>query len=165
MVEFRQATLNDAEALLHLTLRAYQPIRELGINFAAANADMELVKKNIRNNMCFLMEEEGKLLSTLSLRMPWGDHPGPFGVPHIWWFATDPDYAGQGIGNKLITWCEEKMVRDTLKSPAVSLGTADKHPWLVDIYKRRGYQEMSRKDLGKGHITVFMKKELTTDIG
>lgn len=158
--EFRQATLEDGPALLDLSLRAYEPIRRLGIHFAAATADLALVEKNIRNNMCFVMEEEGRLLSTISARMPWGPTPGPFGVPHLWWFASDPDAGRKGIGREMITWAEEILLRDRLKSPAVSLGTADKHPWLIDMYKRRGYTVEGSKDLGRGHLTIFMKKIL-----
>lgn len=157
---FRLATQEDAPALLDLTLRAYKPIRELGINFAAATADLALVEYNIRHHMCFVMEEEGKILSTLSLRMPWGPRPGPFGVPHIWWFATDPDLGRKGIGTTMLNWCEETMVRDTLKSPAVSLGTAKEHPWLGEMYQRRGYEPIMWQDSGRGHTTVFYKKIL-----
>lgn len=160
MAQFRLATLADAPALLDLTLRAYEPIRQLGIHFVAATADLALVEENIREHMCLVMEEGGKVVSTLTLRMPWGPKPGPFGVPHIWWFATDPAVGRKGIGSQLLTWVEESWVRDTLKSPAVSLGTAQSHPWLVEMYQRRGYVPMMTKDLGRGHITVFMKKEL-----
>lgn len=45
MTNFRMATLNDAPDLLDLSLRAYEPIRQLGINFAAATADLALVEK------------------------------------------------------------------------------------------------------------------------
>lgn len=160
MAQFRQATLSDAPALLDLSLRAYEPIRQLGIQFAAATADLAVVEKNIANNLCLVMEEEGRILSTISVRMPWGPSPGPFGVPHLWWFASDPDAGRKGIGGEMITWCEETMIRDTLKSPSVSLGTADKHPWLIEMYKRRGYEAESSKDLGKGHLTIFMRKIL-----
>lgn len=159
MADFRMATLEDAPALLELTLRAYEPIRQLGINFAAATADLDLVRKNIRENMCFVMEEDGKIVSTISARMPWGPSPGPFGVPHLWWFASDPDVGRKGVGREMITWCEEVIIRDTLKSPAVSLGTADRHPWLIEMYKRRHYEIQGSKDLGRGHITIYMKKD------
>ncbi|MFS0724141.1 GNAT family N-acetyltransferase [Paenibacillus sp. 1P07SE] len=160
MAEFRLATLADGPQLLDLSLRAYEPIRQLGIHFAAATADLALVEKNLTNNMCLVMEEEGRIVSTISVRMPWGPQPGPYGVPHLWWFASDPDATRKGIGREMITWCEETMLRDTLKTPAVSLGTADKHPWLIEMYARRGYEIQGSKDLGRGHITIFMKKIL-----
>lgn len=88
---YRLAVERDAEQLLELTLRAYEPIRKLGIRFAAAHADLDLVLKNIRENACYVMEEDGRIIATITLRMPWGKQPGPYGVPHIWWFAVDPD--------------------------------------------------------------------------
>ncbi|MGG3571869.1 GNAT family N-acetyltransferase [Bacillus gobiensis] len=161
MEKFRSAEVSDAKILLDLTQKAYRPIRELGITFDTAYADLDFVKKNINDNLCFILEsEEGEVLGTISLRMPWGDRPGPFGVPHIWWFAVDPLIGGSGVGSKLLKWCEESVVRDLLKSPAVSLGTADNHPWLVQMYEQRGYHILSRRDSGKGYGIVSMKKEL-----
>ncbi|CAF1885530.1 MULTISPECIES: sulfur-containing aminoacid acetyltransferase SnaB [Bacillus] len=162
--QYRLAVERDAEQLLELTLRAYEPIRKLGIRFAAAHADLDLVLKNIRQNACYVMEEDGRIIATITLRMPWGKQPGPYGVPHIWWFAVDPDTGKKGIGTKLLQWLEETILRDTLKVPFVSLGTADKHPWLIEMYERKGYVRSGEQDLGKGHITVYMKKQLRHDL-
>ncbi|MGM0749556.1 MAG: GNAT family N-acetyltransferase [Bacillota bacterium] len=162
--QYRLAKDSDAEELLALTWRAYEPVRKLGINFAAAHADLELVLNNIRKNACYVMEEDGRIIATISLRMPWGQQPGPYGVPHIWWFAVDPDIGKKGVGSELLQWVEQTVLRDTLKVPFVSLGTADKHPWLIDMYERKGYVRTGERDLGKGHITIYMKKELRTDI-
>ncbi|WGD93242.2 sulfur-containing aminoacid acetyltransferase SnaB [Bacillus subtilis] len=162
--QYRLAVERDAEQLLALTLRAYEPIRKLGIRFAAAHADLDLVLKNIRENACYVMEEDGRIIATITLRMPWGKQPGPSGVPHIWWFAVDPDTGKKGIGTKLLQWLEETILRDTLKVPFVSLGTADKHPWLIEMYERKGYVRSGEQDLGKGHITVYMKKQLRHDL-
>ena len=49
--QYRLATEADADELLSLTLRAYEPIRKLGINFAAATADKELVLNNIQKRL------------------------------------------------------------------------------------------------------------------
>jgi GNAT superfamily N-acetyltransferase len=160
---FRLAMLEDAEELLALSLEAYEPIRQLGIHFAAATADIDTVRKNIANNACYVMEQDGRMIATVSVRMPWGPQPGPFGLPHIWWFAVNPKTGQKGIGSTLLHWVEETVIRDTLKAPAVSLGTADKHPWLLQMYERKGYAQAGQKDLGKGHITVFMRKELRSE--
>ncbi|MGG5774685.1 sulfur-containing aminoacid acetyltransferase SnaB [Bacillus subtilis] len=162
--QYRLAVERDAEQLLALTLRAYEPIRKLGIRFAAAHADLDLVLQNIRKNACYVMEEDGRIIATITLRMPWGQQPGPYGVPHIWWFAVDPGTGKKGIGTKLLQWLEETILRDTLKVPFVSLGTADKHPWLIEMYERKGYVRSGEQDLGKGHITVYMKKQLRHDL-
>lgn len=64
----------------------------------------------------------------------------------------------------MLEWVETEVLRDTLKVPYVSLGTADKHPWLMDMYERKGYVRAGEKDLGKGHITIYFKKQLRSDI-
>lgn len=160
----RLATLEDGVKIQNLILRAYEPIRQLGINFAAATADLNLVEKNIKNNMCYVLEEDGELLATCSLRMPWGLQPGPYGFPHIYWFAVDPKIGKQGVGATLLKWVEENIVRDTLKSPAVTLGTADKHPWLVNMYEKKGYERVGTADLGRGHITIYLRKILLKEL-
>ena len=159
-ISFRLAMLEDAEALLDLTLRAYAPIRELGIHFAAATADLDLVKKNVLNNACYVMLRDDVIIATASLRMPWGHQPGPFGVPHLWWFATDPATSQKGDGSAFLHWLETAVVKDQLKTPYLSLGTADNHPWLIEMYERRGYVRSGSADLGKGHLTIYLKKTI-----
>jgi S-(2-succino)cysteine N-acetyltransferase len=63
----------------------------------------------------------------------------------------------------MMEWLENTVLRETLKCPAVSLGTADKHPWLIEMYERKGYEKAGSQDLGKGHITVYLVKKLRED--
>ncbi|MGK7376292.1 GNAT family N-acetyltransferase [Planococcus sp. 1R117A] len=157
---YRLAVEQDAEEVLEVTLRAYEPVRELGIHFAAATADLDLVKKNIRDNICYIREKDGRIQATLSLRMPWGKQPGPYGVPHIWWFAVDPLNEEKRIGTAFMEWIETEILSKQFKAPAVSLGTADSHPWLAEMYERKGYIRAGQADLGKGHLTVYLMKPL-----
>ncbi|MDK2599743.1 GNAT family N-acetyltransferase [Bacillus stercoris] len=161
--QYRLAVERDAEQLLELTLRAYEPIRKLGIRFAAAHADLDLVLKNIRKNACYVMEEDGRIIATISLRMPWG-HSRDRMAFRISGGSLWTPIPVKGIGTKLLQWLEETILRDTLKVPFVSLGTADKHPWLIEMYERKGYVRSGEQDLGKGHITVYMKKQLRHDL-
>lgn len=162
--QFRLVTLEDAEKVLELVLKSYASIRELGINFAAATADLPLVKKHIQNNLCYVLEDDGKMIATISLRMPWGLQPGPAGVPHIGWFGVDPESGRKGVGSQLLNWLEENILRDTLKVPAVTLGTADKHPWLAEFYQKKGFQRIGEKDLGRGHMTIYFQKIIRKDL-
>ncbi|AYD40934.1 GNAT family N-acetyltransferase [Clostridium fermenticellae] len=163
-VRIRMAELEDAEKLLDMVLRAYLPIRKLGINFAAATADINLARDHIKNNMVYIMEDEGNFKATIALRMPWGKNPGPAGFPHIGWFAVNPDIVRKNVGSTLLDFVEQKIIVGKLKSPAVTLGTAENHPWLVDMYEKKGYQKIGRADLGKGHITVYLRKILMPDL-
>lgn len=161
---FRQATLADEEAYLALALAAYAPTRDLGLKFDAAYADIAMVRRHIQRNGVYVMEMDGRLVSSFSIRYPWGPEPGPFGLPHLGWFATDPAYKRQGLGKQMLAWLEQQVLIEQLKAPAVSLGTAVNHPWLVDVYKHYGFRDVCEADLGKGHITVFMEKILQPDL-
>ncbi|MFD9627681.1 GNAT family N-acetyltransferase [Peribacillus muralis] len=155
----RLATVKDATEVLNVTLRAYEPIRELNINFLAATADLQLVTNNIRRNLNYVLEQEGQIVATVTVRLPWND-PDQFSpYPFIWWFAVDPLHKQKGIGSTLLTWVEEKALRDQVKAPAVYLATADRHPWLVSIYERRGYEIFAERD-HDGEKIVFLRKIL-----
>ncbi len=56
----------------------------------------------------------------------------------------------------MLDWLEQAVLR----APAYSLGTAESHPWLIQLYEGIGFKKVSKKDLGKGHITVYIKKPL-----
>lgn len=160
---FRQLTLEDDEAFLALALAAYEPIRQLGIHFAAAEADIDMVRRHIRRHGVYALEKDGVMVSSFSIRYPWGPEPGPYGLPHLGWFATHPDYKGQGFGRQMMQWLEETVLIGQLKAPAVSLGTAQSHPWLIDMYKHYGFNEVGQANLGKGHLTIYMEKVLDQD--
>lgn len=157
---FRQVTLEDDAAFLALALAAFEPIRQLGINFSAAHADLDMVRRHIASHGVYVMEKGGRMVSSFSIRYPWGPEPGPYGLPHLGWFATHPDYKHQGFGRRMMQWLEEDVLKGQLKAPAVSLGTAQNHPWLIDMYKHYGFREVELANLGKGHMTVFMEKVL-----
>ncbi|MFJ7754400.1 GNAT family N-acetyltransferase [Peribacillus muralis] len=155
----RLDTVTDASAVLGVTLRAYEPIRDLNIKFLAATADLQLVTNNIRRNLTYVLERDGQIVSTVTVRLPWNDpeHFSPY--PFIWWFAVDSLYKQKGIGAALLTWVEENVLRDQVKAPAVYLATADRHPWLVSIYERRGYEIFADR-VHDGEKIVYLRKIL-----
>ncbi|MBN3263616.1 GNAT family N-acetyltransferase [Pectobacterium brasiliense] len=159
-IVFRQATLADDETFLALALAAFEPIRQLGINFSAAHADIDTVRTHIASHGVYVMEKDGEMVSSFTIRYPWGPEPGPFGLPHLGWFATHPGYKKQGLGKQMMSWLEEEILIKQLKAPAVSLGTAQNHPWLIEMYRNYGFKEVGQTNLGKGHLTIWMEKIL-----
>lgn len=156
----RRATTEDIYSIVTLMYAAYKPIRDLGIHFESAHPTIEKVSNNIKQNICYVYEVDNKLIGTISLRMPWSHNPGPYNFPHIWWLATSPDYKGQGISKTLLEYIEKQVIKQNFHSSAVTLGTASNHPWLVEMYERRGYQKFGSTNLGKGHITQYLIKVL-----
>ena len=157
----RVAVESDAEAFQKLMYESFTPLRELGIDWPSVNANVELVKKNIKTSTMFVLEDDHEIISTLTVRYPWEGKRRISIYPFVWWFATKPSYDGKGIGSKLLKYVEETYLRDTLKAPAVTLGTSARlHPWLLDIYKKRGYEIYGEHESNDGDLGVIMRKVL-----
>lgn len=91
--------------------------------------------------------------------MPWVKKPGPYGVPHLGWVSTRPEEKHKGYARKLFFLLEEQVLKEELRTPAVTLGTAAEHPWLVKMYESWGFETVETKTLpGNSHQTVYMKK-------
>ncbi len=152
---YRLATVNDAERLLDLTLRAYEPIRKLNIPFTAATATLDVVLDNIKNSHCYVLERDGLIIATITHREIESITKWPF----LWWFAVEPNEKSKGVGSKLLKWVEEEVVRDQLGEPAVTLATSTRHPWLVSMYERKGYVCFYEVQSEQDDI-VFLRKVL-----
>lgn len=162
-VEYRQVRLDEAQLYQKLVHQAYKPVTELGINFAAASAPLADIETHITTNLVFAAYINEKLVCTLSLRLPWGNNPGPYGVPHIGWVATDPSFKQQGLAAELLDWVEKKILIAQFHLPFVSLGTAANHPWLSQFYIKQGFKENERVDLTTDHTTIYYYKILDKD--
>ncbi|UAL50607.1 MULTISPECIES: GNAT family N-acetyltransferase [Metabacillus] len=157
---YRLARLEDAEELLGLTLRAYEPIRKLNIKFPAATADLELVKQNIIQHTCYVLEVDQSIVSTITIRR----FEEITDLPCVWWFAVDTEFKGKGYGKRILQYVEEDILRDRLNAKAVALGTSDRHPWLIEMYERNGYVRFYERDYGEEGKGVFLKKELVHEL-
>ena len=158
MYQYRQLLTSDADIFYPLLHAAYSEIKDLGIHFDAATADLTAMTQHLNNHAVYGMFENDILIASVTLRYPWSQQPGPFGLPHIGWFATAPTHRGQNLGKKILDWFENTILLQQLRAPAYSLGTAESHPWLVNYYQTLGFTAVTKKDLGKGHITIFMQK-------
>ncbi|ANZ95359.1 MULTISPECIES: GNAT family N-acetyltransferase [Brochothrix] len=157
----RIATEDDIEAFHTLLYKSFQSIRDLGIDWPSANASRELVLENITNYSAYVLEVDGKLVSTITIRFPWESETPVSKYPFVWWFGTDPEYASKGYGNQLLTYIEETLLRDTLKVPALTLGTsARKHPWLLEMYQRKGYEIYFEHESPDGDLGAMLRKVL-----
>jgi GNAT superfamily N-acetyltransferase len=157
---FRLIDERDLVAYQVLIHRAYAPIRELGIHFLAADADLALIRQHVADHAVYVLEMDGVMAATATIRFPWSSEPGPYGLPHLGWFATDPAYARRGLARKILHWLQAQVLVPQLHAPAISLGTAEEHPWLVAMYTALGFEPVDKKNLGRGHTTIYMRKVL-----
>lgn len=137
----RVATKEDAPALLDLIQTAFKEVKEYGIEWPSTNATLEMVTENIERSVALLYEIKGELVSTITIRLPWESETPVSRYPFLWWFATANAYRGQGIGKKFLKQVENDYLIQLYKAPAYMIGTSGKkHPWLLDMYLRNGYQ-------------------------
>jgi N-acetylglutamate synthase and related acetyltransferases len=156
---FRQAGIQDAERLREVTYEAYSLIRELELKWPAANADLDQIRDNIIQNECYVLEADGVIVATITLSKT-DEVKAITDLPFIKWFAVHPSEQGKGYGDKLLTWVENAIIRDKEGASAVTLGTAEKHPWLLPMYQRRGYESIRSFDSGNGDGPMHLLRKI-----
>lgn len=161
MSSFRLLNEKDLDVYYEVLHAGYQSIKDLPITFDAVSAGKEQVLIWLKNNPAYGLFLEGRLISAVSVRLPWGPNPGPEVAPHIGWFVTHPEYKRQDYGKKLFFLVESNILKEQLKAPFVTLGTASNHPWLKEMYEKIGFRHYSTVQLpGKKHQTLYLKKNL-----
>ncbi|WP_139998950.1 GNAT family N-acetyltransferase [Paenibacillus paridis] len=156
---YRLATMQDAPRLQHVIYEAYITIRELELHWPAAHADLALIQDNIHSNECYVLEKDGVIAATVTLSK--GEEvKAVTDFPFIKWFAVDPSYQGAGLGDKLLTWVEQNVIRDRVGAAAVTLATAEKHPWLLPMYERRGYEKLHVFDFDNGDGPMHLLRKI-----
>jgi len=155
----RLAELRDAERVREVIYEAYALIRELNLHWPAAHADVALVRDNIAENDCYVIEADGIIAGTITLSRK-GEARQFTDLPFLKWFAVHPDYQGFGIGGRLLDYVEREIVLGRHGAPAVTLATAEKHPWLLPMYERRGYERYIAFDPGNGDGTMHLLRKI-----
>ncbi len=149
-MQFRRAGLEDAEVLQALLHRAYAANAATGFNFTAATTDLALVHETIATAETWLLEAEGRLLGTVTLRRQ---------ASSINWLAVDPPAQGQGLGARLLAFAEARARQCGRRT--IQLDTPVTHPWLPAFYQRHGFrrQRVTHWE-GKAYDSVILEKAL-----
>ncbi|MFC4447911.1 GNAT family N-acetyltransferase [Halorussus aquaticus] len=151
--QVRRASAEDAEPLAQVYRSAYRENRRLGFPAKAESATSDEVATWIRESEVFVAEVEGDLVGGVRLE------------------ATDPDRTklsrlgvresrkGEGVGRELLDRAE-RAVRDRGYA-TVWLTTPEDHPFLPDLYRRRGYEKTGEYPLDyRDYDEVVMEKRV-----
>jgi RimJ/RimL family protein N-acetyltransferase len=152
--------LDDAKRAAKLTEllhTAYESDEKLQIHFGAAKVTIDQVAQHILTTPTFVLENDDQtIIATTSVRLPWSSNPGPFKIPHLGWVATNPDYQHRGYAKTIISTVIDQFIQQTLKAPAVSLGTAAEHPWLQEAYQSLGFIHVDTVRKFPDHQTAYL---------
>ena len=160
MEQFRLLTSDDVEEYHEVLVSGYAAHKDYPISFDAIEFDFEKSVEWVKNHPVYGLFVDGKLVCSITFRMPWEPDATPMGYPHIAHFVTAPEEKGKGYARKTLAYAEDKLV-NVFKTRFVTLGTASEHPWLKDMYVSFGFKEFGYKHFpGKQHTTTFFEKQL-----
>lgn len=160
-LSYRQLTAQDGPAYYKVLHEGYASNLEHGVDFSASHMTEADALDWVNTHPTYGLFVDGQLASSITLRMPWGPKPGPREYPHIGHFVTSPRFKQQGYAKKMLQWLETSVLRNQLKAPIVTLGTADTHPWLKDMYISLGFTITKITQLpGLSHKTIYFEKKI-----
>lgn len=160
MKEFRQLTVQDTPEYHKVLIAGYAAIKDYPITFDAIDFTEEESKEWIEKYPVYGLYVNGELVSSITLCMPWVNYSTPDKYPHIAHFVTAPEHKGKGYARMMLEYAEDILTHQ-LKTPFVTLGTAQEHPWLPKMYESFGFKAYDKVHFrGKQHTTVLFKKEL-----
>lgn len=149
-------TVTEIQKLFH---DSYQINEAIGIHFEAATISREHLEEYLLTTALWVTRKHKELVSTVAVRFPWSKNPSPFSLPHLGWIATAKNFQGQGSAKSLIT-SVINLLQDQYRVPAVTLGTAKEHPWLISAYEKLGFVYLSETQKFADHKTVYLIKVL-----
>lgn len=138
-------SIEDLTGLIH---RAYRQLADLGLNYWATHQSVEDTKTRISKGECYLVLEDDIIIGTVTLNFPNKTYSHPWydkaDVTTFNQMAVDPNYQKHGIGSKLLDLIEQRAVEMGAKE--LSCDTACSAVHLINMYKKRGYREVSNAD-------------------
>jgi predicted N-acetyltransferase YhbS len=159
MIDIRQASERDAEALWGVTQRAFTLYRDaLGTDappaLSALTETVGDVAADIRNALVYLAEENGELLGGIRVRAL-----SPK-LAYIYRFAVNPRDNNAGIGSRLLARAVDECAARGFS--AVALHTNAKYFRLARYYYGKRFY-VRATDTSRGYIRALFVKELRAE--
>lgn len=160
----RLGPADDLGALTLLLNRAYAPLAESGMKYLATWQDEAVTAERAAGPgaECWVAEEEGSVVGTITLREPHECEAAWFGRDDVMafeQFAVAPERQGLGIGRRLLDHAEERARGRGFSELACD--TAVPAAALRATYARRGYREVGRVDWDvTNYESVVLSKRL-----
>jgi len=149
----RRATVADAERLAAVYRSAYLENRDLGFPAKAGSVTAEDVSSWIRNDRVYVAERDGELVGGVRVERTATDRA------KLSRFSVHGAHEREGVGTALLEHAEERAREEGCTT--TWLTTPGEHPYLPDLYRRRGYEETGEYPLeDREYDEIVMEKEL-----
>jgi len=132
-LQIRRATVGDADELARVYRSAYRENRELGFPAKAGSATEQQVAEWVTEDRVDAAEAGGEIVGAVRLETTDPDRA------KLSRLGVRDDWKGRGVGSRLLDHAEA-VARDW-GCERIWLTTPGEHPYLPDLYRRRGYEE------------------------
>lgn len=154
----REATEADVDELLTVYHSAYRENRELGFPMKAENATAADVKSWMAEERLLVAEIDGTVVG--AVRIERTDETSL----KLSRLGVHDDWKGHGIGSRLLEQVESFASESA--NGRIWLTTPPDHPYLPELYRKRGYVETGVSPLDyRDYDEIVMEKELESTDG
>lgn len=157
-VSIREATPDDAEVLAPVYRGAYQENIKLGFPAKAASVTTEIVSDWIEEHTVFVASIDSEIVGAVRIEEmePHRAKLSRLGVGEPW--------KGEGVGSRLLDHVEGFAREHGYTT--LCLTTPEDHPYLVKMYRRRGFEQTGDYPLAyRDYDEVVMEKQLPPNEG
>lgn len=149
----REATAHDADTLARVYRSAYRENRRLGLPADTESVTAPEVGDWIREYRVFVATVDGDVVGGVRLE---ATDPDRATVSRL---GVHEDWKEEGIGSRLLTHAEDAAREGG--HGTVRLTTPLEHPYLPDLYRRRGYEVTDEDPAGSHDFDMLvMEKRL-----
>ena len=160
--DVRRACDQDVTELRRLVNAAYKELADLGFNYTGTYQDEEVTRDRMREAEVFLLHRDGELVGSINLSVKEVDGEGSACL-YVNQLAIRPDRKRQRLGSYLLDLAEERA--RSLGLARLRLDTAIPAVHLVEMYRQRGYREISEVQWeGKSYRSYIMEKALNVHV-
>ncbi|WP_231186517.1 GNAT family N-acetyltransferase [Haladaptatus sp. DYF46] len=151
--KIRRASVTDAETLVDVYHSAYRENRELGFPAKAESVSESDIAEWIRTNRVYVAEGDDGVVGGVRLETTDEDRV------KLSRFGVHEDWKGEGIGSRLLEYVEDVVRADGYAT--IWLTTPGEHPFLPDLYRRRGYEKTGEYPLDfRRYDEIVMEKRV-----
>ncbi len=154
-------SFDELTTLLHL---AYAPLGAMGLNYTAVDQGPKVTAERIAGCMCYVAEQDGKLVGTATVRGPYESSDCEYytkpEVAIVNQVAVLPSFQSQGIARALLATCSSWARQHGYTK--LALDTAIPATHLVALYRKLGYTEVSQVQWsGKHYRSAVLSRHLS----